>query len=412
MPNNHLWTKTSNSPWVAAIVGYVTNVIALEMTFSPLEFFGIELYRMKDQPWGFFGWQGIIPTKAEKMATTCFELMTERLFNIHDIFARLDPKRFSEVMEDGLLLLMDRVVNEVAMEYMPTVWESLPKEVKTDVIVMTDQETVEFLANFMKDMQEHVDDVIDIKYMTVQACVRNKKLVVKIFKECGEKEFVFIRRSGFYFGFLLGLIQMALWFVYDAAWTLPTAGFLVGYLTNYMALKIIFAPLEPTSICGLWTIQGIFLKRQKEVSETFARIVCVEILHIRAIWEDVFGGPLSVNFYAMLRAHSLVFIEKLIAEIKPIAIAAMGASKFGQMKEAMAQKVMEHLPEFIDRSYEYSQTALDMEREIREKMTVLPTKEFEGVLHPAFEEDELTLILLGGALGALVGVLQLFTVFA
>jgi uncharacterized membrane protein YheB (UPF0754 family) len=119
-----------------------------------------------------------------------------------------------------------------------------------------------------------------------------------------------------------------------------------------------------------------------------------------------------VNFYAMLRAHSLVFIEKLIAEIKPIAIAAMGAGKFGQMKEAMAQKVMEHLPEFIDRSYEYSQTALDMEREIREKMSVLPTKEFEGVLHPAFEEDELTLILLGGALGALVGVLQLFTVFA
>ena len=37
--------------------------------------------------------------------------------------------------------------------------------------------------------------------------------------------------------------------------------------------------------------------------------------------------------------------------------------------------------------------------------------EFEGVLHPAFEEDEIQLILLGGVLGAAVGVIQIFTVF-
>ena len=39
-------------------------------------------------------------------------------------------------------------------------------------------------------------------------------------------------------------------------------------------------------------------------------------------------------------------------------------------------------------------------------------KEFERVLHPAFEEDELTLIVLGGVVGALVGILQIFTLFA
>jgi uncharacterized membrane protein YheB (UPF0754 family) len=404
--------KTTNSPLIAGIVGYITNWIALEMTLGPLEFFGIELFRIKEQPWGLFGWQGIIPTKAEKMASVCFELMTAKLFNIKDIFSRLDPKRFSEVMEDGLLLMMDTIVNEVAMEYMPTIWESLPKEIKTDVVIMTDQETNGFLTDFMRDMQEHVDDVIDVKHMTVQACVNNKKLMVKIFQECGDKEFVFIRRSGLYFGFILGCIQMTIWFFYNGSWILPVAGFAVGTLTNYVALKIIFSPLEPTEVCGIWTLHGIFLKRQKEVSETFARIICVEILHIRAMWEAIFNGPLSKNFYAMLRAHSLVFIEKLIAEIKPMAIAAMGANKFGQMKEAMAQKVIDNLPDIIDQSYEYTQMALDMEREIREKMAKLPSAEFEGVLHPAFEEDELTLIMLGGVLGAIVGVIQLFTLFA
>lgn len=36
----------------------------------------------------------------------------------------------------------------------------------------------------------------------------------------------------------------------------------------------------------------------------------------------------------------------------------------------------------------------------------------QGVLHPAFEEDEIQLIILGGVLGAIVGFIQLFTLFA
>ena len=44
-------------PIVAGIVGWVTNVLALKMTFYPTEYVGIDLYRIKNQPWGFFGIQ-------------------------------------------------------------------------------------------------------------------------------------------------------------------------------------------------------------------------------------------------------------------------------------------------------------------------------------------------------------------
>jgi uncharacterized membrane protein YheB (UPF0754 family) len=405
------WWEYFLIPWIAAFVGYFTNVIALQMTFYPIEYYGYNFYRYKDEPWGLFGWQGIIPSKAEKMATISFELFTKKLFNMKEIFMRLNPSRFSEVMSDSLLLMMDSIINEVATQYMPTIWEKLPQAVKDDIIVLADQEGEAFLTDFMKDMQDHVDDVVDIKHMTVQACCQNKELIVQIFQECGDKEFIFIRRSGFYFGFLLGILQMLIWFVYDAAWTLPAAGFLVGWATNYIALKVIFQPLEPRKfLC--WTLQGIFIKRQKEVSAVFSRVVITEILHVKGIWEAIFTGPLSNNFFAMLRAHTLVFTEKMIAEIKPIAIASLGAEQFACMKEDIAQKVIDKLPSIIDRSYEYTQEALDMENTVREKMQQLTPLEFEGVLHPAFEEDEIELIALGGILGAIVGVIQLFTLFA
>ena len=41
-----------------------------------------------------------------------------------------------------------------------------------------------------------------------------------------------------------------------------------------------------------------------------------------------------------------------------------------------------------------------------EEMGRLSSAEFERVLHPVFEEDEWTLILIGTALGGIAGVLQ------
>lgn len=385
-------------------------VLALQMTFYPLEFWGIKLFRIETEPWGLFGWQGIIPTKARKMSEITFDLMTTKLFNIKQVFGRLEPKTFSQVMSDPLLLLMDDVISSVAKTHMPKAWQSIPQEVKDDLVITADNECGPFLAEFMADMQEHIDDVVDIKDMSVNYCVANKHLIVKIFQECGEEEFIFIRRSGFYFGFLFGVLQMVVWFFYDEDWILPLAGFGVGWFTNYVALKVIFRPLEPKKfLC--WEIQGIFLKRQAIVSRVFSRVVMTEILHVKAMWEAIFTGPLSQNFNAMLRAHTLVFTDKLLAEIKPLAVAAMGADTFAQMKEDVATKVVEGLPNIIDHSYQYTQDALDMERSVAEKMIELSPAEFEGVLHPAFEEDEIQLIALGGILGAIVGVAQVFFLF-
>jgi uncharacterized membrane protein YheB (UPF0754 family) len=366
-------------PLIAGVIGYLTNVLALYMTFYPYEYYGAKLFRIPTEPWGLFGWQGIIPTKARKMAGLCYDLMTTRLFTIREVFDRLDPERFAAVMSDPVLLLLDRVISEVAMEYFPSVWERLPDNVKDDIVVTTSQESSVFLTNVVRDMQANIDDIVDLKTLTVEKCVEQKQLIVQVFLECGEKEFIFIRRSGFYFGFIFGMFQMILWHLFPAVWVMPVAGFIVGWLTNWLALKVIFRPLHPVKFFG-WTIQGLFLKRQAEVSETFARVVINEIMHVRAIWESILTGPLSKNFEALMRVHTLVFTDTLIAELKPLAVAGLGAEVFHQMKEDIATKVIAGIPSIIDRSYAYTQEALDMETTVREKMKILSPPEFEGVL--------------------------------
>jgi len=401
------WWQYVIIPFMAGTVGWLTNVLALEMTFRPIEFFGFELFRIKGQPWGLFGWQGIIPTKAEKIATISVTLMTEQLFDIQELFTRLNPDNFYAAMEDGLILMIDQIIKEVAEEYAPSTWYYLPDKVKNEVVVSANKACPDFLALFIADMQVNIQNVLDIKQMAISACLENKQVLNKIFLECGDKEFAFIRKSGFFFGFLFGCIQMGILFVYDEKWVFPASGFIVGWLTNFLALKVIFRPLNPYK-CGPFTIHGLFLKRQMEVSEVFSRVNCQNLITTERMWNSILHGPKSKNFEVLLRQHTLVFTEKVIGGLRPIALKTLGADRFAMMKEDIADKVINMLPSIIGLSYAYTTEALDLEKTIYEKMKTLSPAEFEGVLHPAFEEDELVLIILGAVLGMLVGVIQIF----
>lgn len=89
----------------------------------------------------------------------------------------------------------------------------------------------------------------------------------------------------------------------------------------------------------------------------------------------------------------------------------MGAEGFAKMKEDIAGKVIEKIRNIIPLTYNSTTKELDLETTIRTRMQALPPEEFEAVLHPAFEEDEMTLIFVGGVLGLLVGVVQIFAIF-
>lgn len=84
----------------------------------------------------------------------------------------------------------------------------------------------------------------------METLTEDKDLINHIFLTCGAPEFAFIKRSGFYFGFLFGLLQMTAWIFYTEAWILPVFGFIVG--------KSRKLPLLTPSVCiqAKYEVQG------------------------------------------------------------------------------------------------------------------------------------------------------------
>lgn len=383
-------------PVISALVGWGTNVLALKMTFYPLEFRGKPPH---------FGWQGIIPAKAVKMAAKAVDLMTSKLITPGEVFARIDPNRFVWEIEPAVHDMLDEVINEVMREESPTIWELLPKRVKQDVVYNAKVDAGGAITQMMEDIRQNVDGVFDLKALVHEALVRDKQLLNEIFLRAGAEEFKFIERSGFYLGFAFGLVQAALWYFFPAWWALPLAGFIVGYATNWAALQLIFRPLKPVAL-GPLVVQGMFLKRQREVAERYAALISAEILSSRNIINALVRGPLSDRLFAIIERHVRSGVDLFQGVSRSLVQLTLGREGLARAKARVGEQIMQRAIDPLKHVERYAEEAMDIENTIRTKLQALPPEEFEGLLRPVFQEDEWKLIVVGGVLGALVGFVQ------
>jgi uncharacterized membrane protein YheB (UPF0754 family) len=235
-------------------------------------------------------------------------------------------------------------------------------------------------------------------------------LLNRLFQDSGDREFRFIVRSGLYFGCLFGLVQLAVWVLYPAAWVLPTFGLLVGYATNWIALNIIFRPLHPRRI-GPFTLQGLFLKRQHEVARVWCRLVTREIVTVRAIAQAMLNGPHAEVSHDLIRRHIGPIVEEAAGLLSLPAHLALGSESMDSIREQVREKSVQVSTEPFDDWHFNRDRAHVVERLLLERMEALTPEEFQDLLRPCFQEDEMKLILVGAVLGFAAGLAQLLLVF-
>ncbi len=392
------WFLYLSMPFVAAAIGYVTKIVAIRMMFEPIEFVG--------KP-PFLGWQGIVPRKAAIMAGIACDTMTTKLIRPEDIFNRLDPERVAAEIEKPLLAAVEDITRAVAGHYSPGLWEASPEAVKQMIIRRIQDEAPLIVQQIMSDVKSNIDSVFDLKDMVVTNLLRDKPLLNRIFLEAGAGEFRFIRNSGLYFGFIIGCVQAVVWALTQNPWVMPLFGGFTGWFTDWLALKMIFNPKQPTKyLGGLFEWQGLFLKRRSEVSAEYGRLIAKEIVTPKNIIDAILRGPLSDRLFTMVQKQVQRAVDDQAGVVKPFVVFAVGSSRYQEMKRVVSEEIMKRLPETLKHVEKYAGEAMDLERTLASKMQTLSVEEFEGLLHPAFEQDEWILITVGAVLGLIVGELQ------
>lgn len=391
------WLLYCSIPVIAALIGYLTKLVAIRMMFSPLEFRGVK---------PLFGWQGIVPKRAAKMASIACDTMTDQLVRPADVVARLDAERVAAEIEIPLHAAVEDLVRDVAAEYQPELWESLPQPVQRLIVNRVQSEAPRIVATVLDALKADVDSVFDLKDMVVTSLVKDKSLLNRIFLEAGRKEFRFIAHSGIYFGALIGVVQMVAWVLFKTPIIMPLFGIFTGWFTDWLALKMIFFPKRPVRYLGLFEWHGLFLKRRAEVSEAYADLIATEIITPRNVIEAILRGPLSDKVLALIQRQVDAELARQTRVAKPLVVLAVGSRRYQEMKLGISDRIMRRLPETMRYVESYAADAMDIRNLLVTKMKELDAEEFEGLLRPAFQQDEWILIATGAVLGGVLGELQ------
>jgi uncharacterized membrane protein YheB (UPF0754 family) len=395
------WYVYASMPVIAALIGYVTKVVAIRMMFRPIEFRGVR---------PFFGWQGIVPRKAARMAAIACDTMTDRLISAGEVVSRLDPERVANELREPLLAAVAEITGEIAQEYEPGLWDSLPPQVRDLVVRRVQAEAPKVVRAILASVQSDVDSVFDLKGMVVENLVRDKELLNRIFQEAGRKEFQFIARSGLVFGFTIGLVQMFAWAALRSPWVMPIFGGLTGWFTDWLALKMIFNPREPKRYFGVFRWQGLFLKRRQEVAADYGDLIAREIITPHNVLEAVLRGPLADRLFAVVQKQVTSALDRQTRFARPLMALTVGSRRYQEIKHSVAEKVMRRMPDTLAYIEDYAEEAMDIRNTLVQKMRELTPEEFEELIRPAFQQDEWILITVGAVLGFAVGELQVMLV--
>lgn len=412
-------------PLITGIIGYGTNWVAIRMLFQPVDFVGFRLpglqslapifpRKLQQIPGvmeGLVGWQGIIPSRSARMGTIAAEKGIAQIASEREFYEQFDPEEIATHIVTNSEDEIRHLTDEALREEHPALWKDTPRPVQELIHARVQAQLPRIADEITEQIGENIDELLDINLMITNHLDENPELLNRLFLEVGERELKFIVNSGFILGTVLGVFTIPLFLYIDQWWVLPMAGVAVGYLTNWIALKVIFLPIEERRL-GPFRLQGLFIKRQPEAAEKYAEIVADEIVTISNVAENLMYGSQSDRTRKMIRDAIRPEVDRAVGIAGPLVRMTTGSDEYERVRERFAADSVDrtiaslHDPEF---NTARSEAIREL---IRDRIRSLTPESFVQLLRPAFIEDEWMLIVLGAVLGFVAGWIQLLVVTA
>jgi uncharacterized membrane protein YheB (UPF0754 family) len=409
-------------PLFTGAIGYVINWTGVWMLFYPVRFAGFRvpglaplvtlLPRRVQQVPGFMhgavGWQGIIPSRAAKMGSIAVDKGIAKLGSPAEFYRQLDPERIAEHIIATSREDIRDVVERIMRREHPGLWDDLPSRTREAVHSRVQEQLPQIVREVTEEIGDNIDQLLDVKLMVIRQMEERPELANRVFRDVGERELRLIINLGFVFGVLLGIPVVGITLLLPYWWVLPVCGVVVGWVTNLLAIYMIFQPVQPRRL-GPVLLHGLFLRRQREVADVYAGIIADDIVTIGNIGGQLMQGPRSDRTHSMLESSLRPAVDRAAGGTvtREAVKLAVGTRQYETIRASVAEEAAGYTmtpltdPEFNRRQSERVEELLSA------RMREMSYPDFVELLRSAIREDEWLLYLHGAVLGFGAGLIHL-----
>jgi len=192
----------------------------------------------------------------------------------------------------------------------------------------------------------------------------------------------------------------------------PILGAFIGWMTNYVAIRMLFHPRRPVRI-GFWTWQGLFPKRQQELGVKLGEIVENELINHNDIQRVLNDPQFQARIKHTVRAQVDEFVDRKVTRKLPTVLAStLHGSVLERLKTLISREVEKFIPEMVDRAGQELENRVRFSHIVQEKVSAFSISKLEDVLFTIMKQEFRFIEILGGILGFLIGLSQLGVFYA
>jgi uncharacterized membrane protein YheB (UPF0754 family) len=186
---------------------------------------------------------------------------------------------------------------------------------------------------------------------------------------------------------------------------IPLISAFIGWITNWVAIKMLFHPRNPINILGI-QVQGIFPKRQQQFAEKLGRLVSQELLSFSDIEEKINKPENLHTILPQVETHIDHFLRVKLGESMPMISMFIGDKTIDKLKAIFMEELETLFPKIMKEYSASLRNELDLEQIVTDKVKAFPSDKLEDVLYQVMSKEFRFVEIIGAVLGFLIGILQ------
>lgn len=185
---------------------------------------------------------------------------------------------------------------------------------------------------------------------------------------------------------------------------LPLIGALIGWLTNRLAIQMLFRPRQPVRLLW-WRWQGLIPRRQKDLAEKVAEIIEQEILAQHVLREELHRLPIHqwLNDFAekVIRRRVAPKLQQM-----PIFGRLIGDAMIDKLESTAKEALADEAPPLMEKMVAELEKNLSVRDLVRQRVEDFDMDTLERVVRDLAQKEFNRIEWLGGILGFIIGLVQ------
>ncbi len=191
---------------------------------------------------------------------------------------------------------------------------------------------------------------------------------------------------------------------------IPLISGLIGWVTNYLAVRMIFHPYKPWGL-GSFKIQGLIPKRKDELAVSIGNTVSKHLISHTDITNSLKITRIDESFEQLIDEKLTMFIDEKLFSFNPMIAAFINSEIKSKIKKALCSELILIMPELVEKFSYNLENSLDLQAHVTERIKSFDLKKLEQIILEISSRELKAIEVYGGILGFIIGLVQVGLIY-